>query len=117
MNIVKKLAMLVAVFSVASCGGSGSKISGDDGDPSIFDRYTVSVPLVDNSTAGAYKVLLMGNSHAAGLAPVLAELLALGQSQAVLFFMPQLIEIGQAALPLGAQSGQFTRFLVLGARQ
>jgi hypothetical protein len=79
MIIVKKLAMLVAVFSVASCGGSGSKISGDDGDPSIFDRYTVSVPLVDNSTAGAYKVLLMGNSHAAGLAPVLAELLALGQ--------------------------------------
>ena len=71
--------MLIAVVSVASCGGSGSKLETDDPDSGEFSRYTVSVPLVDNSTASAYKVLLMGNSHAAGLAPVLAELLALGQ--------------------------------------
>ena len=77
---MKTLLMLLALVFVASCGGSGSKLSGDDGDPGAFGRYAVSVPLVDNSTAGAYKVLVMGNSHGAGLAPVLAELLALGMS-------------------------------------
>ena len=39
----------------------------------------MSYPLVNNSDAGAYKVLLMGNSHASALAPVLENLLALGQ--------------------------------------
>ncbi|MBT8066277.1 MAG: hypothetical protein KJO09_03475 [Gammaproteobacteria bacterium] len=53
-------------------------MNGDNGDPGAFSRYAVSVPLVDNSTASAYKVLIMGNSHASGLTPVLAELLALG---------------------------------------
>jgi hypothetical protein len=71
--------MLLACVAVASCGGSGSKLNGDPDDTGAFDRYAVSVPLVDNSTASAYKVLLMGNSHASGLTPVLAELLALGQ--------------------------------------
>ncbi len=77
MFVIKKLVVLFAVFSVASCGDSQS--IGNNPDPGGFERYSVSVPLVDNSTANAYKVLLMGNSHASGLTPVLAELLALGQ--------------------------------------
>ena len=77
---MKKLFMLVAIAAVAACGGGSGIGSGDDPDPGVFDRYSVSVPLVDNSSASSYKVLLMGNSHASGLAPVLAELLALGQS-------------------------------------
>ena len=54
--------MLIAVVSVASCGGSGSKLETDDPDSGEFSRYTVSVPLVDNSTASAYKVLLNRDS-------------------------------------------------------
>lgn len=79
MFVMKRLLMLLAVVSAASCGGSGSALDEDEPGTGIYSRYDVSVPLVDNSTASAYKVLLMGNSHAAGLAPVLAELLALGQ--------------------------------------
>ena len=77
---MNRLLMLLAVFAVSSCGGGpGLGSGGDDSDTGEFDRYEVSVPLVDNSTANAYQVLLMGNSHASGLTPVLAELLALGQ--------------------------------------
>ena len=80
MIVMNRLCILLAVVAVSSCGGGpGLNSGGDDNDTGAFDRYEVSVPLVDNSTANAYQVLLMGNSHASGLAPVLAELLALGQ--------------------------------------
>jgi len=76
--------MLVAAVSLSSCGGGGEQASdsvpaGDSAGPHGLSRYTESYPLVDNSGAGAYKVLLMGNSHASGLYSVLVDLLALGQ--------------------------------------
>jgi hypothetical protein len=84
MIAMKRLFLLVAVASLSSCGGGGERVSGapatgDTADPSLLDRYTESYPLVDNSGASAYKVLLMGNSHASALYPVLADLLVLGQ--------------------------------------
>jgi hypothetical protein len=83
MVAMKKRCMLTAAILLAGCGGSGSDpgVSSPDGsgDPSGSTRYETSQPLVDNSSASAYKVLLMGNSHAAGLYAVLADLLALGQ--------------------------------------
>jgi len=79
-----RLLMLVAAVSLSSCGGgsepaSDSPPAGDSAGPYVLSRYTESYPLVDNSDASAYKVLLMGNSHASGLYPVLVDLLALGQ--------------------------------------
>lgn len=75
--------MLVVAMFLAGCGGGGPGSGGsstDHGsDPTQSDRYTTSYPLVDNSGASAYKVLLIGNSHSAGITPILAELLALGQ--------------------------------------
>jgi hypothetical protein len=85
MIVMNRLLLLVAAISLSSCGGGGGQAPGSSpgGDTTglvTLGRYTVSHPLVDNSGAGAYKVLLMGNSHASGLYPVLAELLALGQA-------------------------------------
>ena len=74
--------MFLAVFAIASCGGGGSSSAppvGNAPPPNVFDRYSKSDPLIDNSGADDYKVLLMGNSHASGLTPVLDELLVLGQ--------------------------------------
>lgn len=83
MVAMKKRYMLVVAVLLAGCAGgnsdSGASATDNTGDPSLSDRYTTSQPLVDNSGADAYRVLLMGNSHAAGLSTVLAELLALGQ--------------------------------------
>ena len=83
MVAMKKRCMLAVAILLAGCGGSGSDSGGsspdDSGDPAGSTRYATSQPLVDNSGASAYKVLLMGNSHAAGLYSVLADLLALGQ--------------------------------------
>lgn len=84
MIVMKRLFLLAAAVSLSACNGgseqaSGPPPAGDTADPGTFDRYTESYPLVDNSNAGAYKVLLMGNSHAAGLYLVLADVLALGQ--------------------------------------
>jgi hypothetical protein len=83
MIVMNRLLLLVAAFSLSSCeSGSGDAAgapSGDTNGASLFGRYAESYPLVDNSTAPAYKVLLMGNSHASGLYPVLADLLVLGQ--------------------------------------
>ncbi|MEM9056928.1 MAG: hypothetical protein AAGD86_05585 [Pseudomonadota bacterium] len=47
--------------------------------PTGLGRYPTSLPLENNADASEYKVLLMGNSHAAGIEPALARLLALGQ--------------------------------------
>lgn len=74
--------MLVAAMLLTGCGGSsGTGAPSPDGaiDPGGFGRYATSQPLMDNTDASAYKVLVMGNSHAAALHPVLENLLALGQ--------------------------------------
>ena len=74
--------MLVAAILLTACGG-GSESGSPAPDQTIvadgYSRYTTSQPLVDNTDSSSYKVLIMGNSHAAGLYPVLEELLALGQ--------------------------------------
>ena len=70
---------LVGAAILASCGSESGPASGSTGDPADLSRYALSEPLTDNSNAGAYRILLMGNSHAAALHPVLTELLALGQ--------------------------------------
>ena len=76
---------MTAALSLAGCGGGGSSDSGQPvagsdnctaGSGSTV-TYATSQPLTDNSSAGAYKVLLMGNSHAAGLRPTLEQLLDL----------------------------------------
>jgi hypothetical protein len=77
MHILRKLFMLLAAVCLAGCEGGREPDSGSPSPPP--SGYTDSHPLVDNADAGAYKVLLMGNSHAAGLYPVLADLLVLGQ--------------------------------------
>lgn len=76
---MKRRILLVAAVVLAGCGGGGDPGPGSTGDNTDLSRYAESVPLADNSNAGAYSVLIMGNSHAAGLHPVLSDLLALGQ--------------------------------------
>jgi len=82
--VMRRLLVLLGTIILASCGGGGDSRSGDSETssptgPTGTGRYTTSQPLVDNSGASAYKVLLMGNSHAAGLVLVLDQLLVLGQ--------------------------------------
>jgi len=88
--VMKKLCALTGAIFLVGCGGGSG---GGDGlsDEPVADSggcqsgsnpaitYTTSQPLADNSSASAYKVLLMGNSHAAGLRPTLENLLILGQ--------------------------------------
>ena len=86
MIVMNRLFLLVAVVSLSGCGGGSEQASdwpstGGTADPNLLNRYTESYPLVDNSGASAYKVLLMGNSHVTGLYPILADLLALGQPE------------------------------------
>jgi hypothetical protein len=54
-------------------------VTAPTGDPTGTSRYETSYPLADNSKSSAYRVLLMGNSHAAGLRNILERLLVLGQ--------------------------------------
>lgn len=81
---MKALLILAGAIFLVGCGDGGGNAAGEltagvpPGSPGT-DRYTTSQPLVDNSDASAYKVLLMGNSHASGLRPVLGQLLTLGQ--------------------------------------
>lgn len=80
------ITLLIALV-LAGCGGGGG--GGSNPPPPTggivppntggTGGYTTSQPLIDNSGATAYKVLLMGNSHASGLMPVLEQLLLLGQ--------------------------------------
>jgi hypothetical protein len=82
----KRFMLTVAVF-LAGCGGGSGGLpddaptggtSGPTGLPGMI-TYTTSLPLADNTNASAYKVLLMGNSHAASLRATLQRLLVLGQ--------------------------------------
>jgi len=86
---MKNILLLAGAIFLVGCADGGGTSAADraagfpQGDipPGLpgTGRYTTSQPLVDNSNASAYKVLLMGNSHAGGLRPVLAQLLTLGQ--------------------------------------
>ena len=80
---MKVLALLVGSILFAGCGGSGAPQDvvppANPPVPNGPDRYATSQPLMDNSGASSYKVLLMGNSHAGGLRPVLEQVLVLGQ--------------------------------------
>jgi hypothetical protein len=123
---MKRLFILLTAVSVASCGGggrdSGPPADGDNTGSSPFDRYSVSVALVDNSDASAYKVLLMGNSHASGLTPVLANLLALGQPNKSIDvqmspsrgFLDELVNDGVSEQVL--ESEQWTHVILQGQR-
>jgi len=76
--------MLAAAIFLFGCGGGSDRsptdsTTGAEGGPTGTTRYATSLPLVDNSGAGDFKVLLMGNSHAAGLQQVLERLLIQGQ--------------------------------------
>ena len=81
---MKKLLMFAGAVLLVGCGGGGGSDSGGpvtapNGDPTDLSRYSTSHPLADNSNSSAYKVLLMGNSHASGLRQILERLLILGQ--------------------------------------
>jgi hypothetical protein len=81
---MKKLLMSAGVVLLFGCGGGGSSVSGAPvtaatGSPTDMSRYETSLPLADNSSSSEYTVLLMGNSHAAGLRLILERLLNLGQ--------------------------------------
>ena len=78
MNVMQRIFLLTAAVALASCSGESSS-SNPTGDAGDLSRYAVSEPLTNNSDAAAYKILIMGNSHAAALHPVLTDLLALGQ--------------------------------------
>lgn len=85
--MVKRRFLSIAVLTLLSgCGGSSGSSSGSEapvieaGDATDLSRYATSLPLKDNSISSAYKVLLIGNSHAIALRPILEELLLLGQS-------------------------------------
>jgi hypothetical protein len=77
---MKKLLMFAAVVLLVGCGSdSGEALTAATGSPTDMSGYLTSERLLDNSNSSAYKVLLMGNSHAAGLRPILERLLILGQ--------------------------------------
>ncbi len=83
---MKKLFLLASALVVVGCGGGGggggapdAGASEDPTDPAGTIIDTPSQPLKDNSTAPAYKVLLMGNSHAAALRSTLEYFLVHGQ--------------------------------------
>jgi len=83
---MKELLILVGVMFLVGCGDGGGTasrepVAGVPPGSGGTSNYTTSLPLVDNSDASAYKVLLMGNSHAAGLRSVLEQLLMLGQPE------------------------------------
>jgi hypothetical protein len=81
---MKKILMFAAAVLLVGCGGgsgsdSGGPVIAPPGNPTDMSRYETSHPLADNSNSSAYKVLLVGNSHAAGVRLILERLLILGQ--------------------------------------
>jgi hypothetical protein len=85
--VVRSLVLITGAIILVGCGGRGGSHSvapvtgtgGGSSGPGGTITYTTSLPLADNSDAGAYNVLLMGNSHATGLYSTLQRLLILGQ--------------------------------------
>ncbi len=79
--------MLAGAIFLIGCGGGSDGLPDESGSGGASGptgatgmiTYTTSVPLADNTNASAYKVLLMGNSHAAGLLATLKQLLILGE--------------------------------------
>ena len=81
---MRRACLLLAAAVIVACDGgrepgAGPGPGGGVPDPGAMNDSMESFALVDNSAASAYKVLVMGNSHASGLYPVLSELLSLGQ--------------------------------------
>jgi len=81
---MKNLSLLTGAIFLVGCGGGSDSFPDEPAaaaasSPTGTMTYTTSQPLADNSNASAYKVLLMGNSHAAALQPTLERLLILGQ--------------------------------------
>ncbi len=78
---MKNRFILCSAILFVGCGGSSGGTSDDSGTGGSTGTTTpnTSQPLADNSGASAYKVLLMGNSHAAGLQSILESILVLGQ--------------------------------------
>jgi hypothetical protein len=77
--------VLTGVIFLVGCGGGSTgfpnpPVTGTNGGPvpTGTGTYSTSQPLADNSNASAYKVLLMGNSHAQALQSTLRQLLILG---------------------------------------
>jgi hypothetical protein len=84
---MKTLLMSAVVALLVGCGGNGGNQSGGGGavtvpagSPTDMSRYQTSHPLADHSNSSEYKVLLMGNSHAAAIRPFLEQLMLLGQT-------------------------------------
>lgn len=114
---MKEILIVVGAVFLAGCGDSGRPAVGEPefGDPpgsSGMSRYSTSQPLTDNSGASAYKILLMGNSHAAGLHPVLEQLLALGlpdksidvRSSVSFGFLSDMVDDGRAEQTLESEA-------------
>jgi hypothetical protein len=81
---MRKACLLLAAAVIVGCDGgrepgAGSEPVGDAPLSGSMNDSMESTALVDNSAASAYKVLVVGNSHASGLFPILTDLLALGQ--------------------------------------
>jgi len=75
-------AVLFLLLALGGCGGGGSGGGIGGTVPPVEpdgSRYTTSQPLVDNTQLPAFDVLLMGNSHAIALRPVLETVLRNGQ--------------------------------------
>jgi hypothetical protein len=87
---MRKIIVLIGASCLVGCSGGSGGVPNETATGSggvttgtactdCTAGYTTSQPLADNSNASAYKVLLMGNSHAAALQTTLRRLLVLGQ--------------------------------------
>lgn len=124
---MKEVLIIMGAIVLAGCGDSGRPAVSEPevGVPpgsSGMNRYSTSQPLTDNSDASAYKILLMGNSHAAGLHPVLEQLLTLGQhdksidvrSSASFGFLSNMVNDGSAEQTL--ESDAWTHVILQGQK-
>lgn len=82
-QILLGVAVLLAACGGAADGPATGPATGTDNCSRQFGTltYAVSEPLTDNSGEDSYKVLFMGNSHSAALAPALERLLRLAHPE------------------------------------